>query len=111
MKEAQYEILVPAGGNVAWHTARYLEGQLRAPVHIEPRTVFVDGTNGAYEVVSAKAEDSPHSDSHVKQTAAYVAEVVNRDTILASKSGEGGIQTWPIRRTGPGLSPASTSSP
>lgn len=99
MEQALYEILVPAGGPVAHATAQYLQGQLKVPVHIEPRTIYMDGQSGPYEVVSVKAQDSPQTDSHIKQTAAYVAEVVGSANIIASKSGPGGIQTWPIRNT------------
>jgi hypothetical protein len=101
MAEARYEILVPSK-TVAKAAAQYLHMTLKIPVHIDGgRSVFEDGQQRVYDVVVVSAEDTPQTDSQVKQAAAYIAEVVNVETILVSKTGKDGIVSWPIRNTAP----------
>lgn len=101
MALAQYEILIPqTGAAVANATATYLSSQLKTAVHVEAsRNVYIDGQNASFDVVITQAEDSPITDSHVKQTASFAADVAKVPVITVSKNGKEGISTWPIRNT------------
>lgn len=98
MAEAQYEILTPSD-SVGTATARYLQRELQAPVHLETRNVLIDGQWQEASVVKITIEDTPQADSHVKQTAAYVAEATQQEQVIVSKHGKDGFQTWPVRNT------------
>lgn len=101
---AKYEILCPAR-DLAQATAQYLSQALPGAVHVEPqRNVYQEGQFNNYTPVSIITEDTPQADSTIKQAAAYVAEIAGTDTIIVSKTGKDGIDTWPIRATTPGAS-------
>lgn len=42
------------------------------------------------------AEDSPETDSYVKQLAAHVGQIANHPVIAVGKHGEGGMESWPV---------------
>jgi hypothetical protein len=113
--QAQYEIVIPQGPkDVAHHTLQYVHqhyspdaqrGQARPQMmgHIERgREMLLNGQVHPHDVVVIRTEDTPYSDSFVKQTGAYVHDVVHgqqapKATITVSKSGKGGLQVWPMR--------------
>lgn len=45
----------------------------------------------------AYAEDTPESDSHMRQTAVYVGELANCEAVAVVKKGKQGHQTWTVR--------------
>lgn len=57
------------------------------------------------------AEESPETDSFVKQLAAHVGELANRPVVSASKHGKNGLEAWEIAnrhyREGEGAEPSA----
>lgn len=99
MAEARYEILIPQGG-IAQQAMNHLVSQVKTTTaHIEQRNVSMMGRIAPYEVLVFQAEDEPHTDSQAKSIAAWAGETANVQSILVSKQGKQGIQTWPIRNT------------
>lgn len=105
MAEARYSILIPHGdehGNkipgVAAAAHHYLH---HGPLKVT--TTYVDpekyNHTGPHDILHAYAEDSPEVDSHIKQLAAYVGDVVNHPAIYAFKHGKSGPKSWTIRNT------------
>lgn len=54
------------------------------------------GLNGPVHHVVTIADDSPESDSYVKQLAAHVGEVANQAAVSAMKTGPNGAESWII---------------
>lgn len=105
MAEARYEILVPLTAtqteSISHASADHLSKMLpNGRVHVEPaRVVWVDEGQKMFVPVVYQGEDTPEADSYVKQAASYVGDVTNEESIIVSKVGKQGIQTWPIRNT------------
>lgn len=104
---AEYEVLIPVGvaheQSVATHALQYAQQyfapESREPImgHVDSRQVLINGHIAPHDVLVLKAEDSPYTDSFVKQMASYVADVTGAQTITVSKHGKNGIQVWPVR--------------
>ena len=106
MATAQYEILIPKADTLGYpvrdlapHAMNYLTSAIEVITsHVEPeRRVWWLGKEEPFDALVFTAEDKPQTDSHAKQIAAYVGEAANQDVILVTKTGKGGIQTWPVK--------------
>lgn len=106
--EARYEIMVPKVdglGNplvaLAPHAVHYLSQSIpTTSVHIEPaHAAIAGGQQEPHDLVVITTEDLPAHDSTIKQAAAYVGDVANRESVLVTKHGPNGIQSWPIRNS------------
>ena len=104
MAEAEYEIPIPqTGRDIAHHTARYIsehfspEGHKPVTVHIDrSREMYMHGRSGLHDVVTVRGEDSPYTDSFVKQTAVYAGQVALVPQVTVSKRAKGGVQAWTL---------------
>jgi hypothetical protein len=54
------------------------------------------GHQGTHRHLHILAYDTPETDSHVKQVATHVGQLVNHQTILVSKEGAQGAQAWHV---------------
>lgn len=101
---AQYRVQIPATDLTGFP----LHPQLPAGAHKwlaekQPRALqqaWVEGPHqhayGPGHHLVVIAEESPEMDSHVKQLAAHVGELANHPTVLASKQGKNGLESWVI---------------
>jgi hypothetical protein len=102
--EAKYTILVPLQddrGNqlvpLSPYARQYLQNiGISDKVYTEPSKH--DGTIDL-ETLVVLAEDNPMADSSIKQTAHYLAELVNSWGIICIKEGKDGVKTWQIANT------------
>jgi hypothetical protein len=105
MATAQYEILIPqTGQDIGTHALSYVNQHYKseeghAPMgHLERgREVMMHGQMGVYDALVVTAEDTPYSDSFMKQLAHYIGDVSMTQVITVSKNGKAGINVWPIR--------------
>lgn len=101
MQEAKYTILIPLQddrGNqltpLSSYARQYLQqAGISERVYTEPPKH--DG-NMDLETMVILAEDNPMVDSSIKQTASYLAALVNSWGILCIKEGNKGVKTWQI---------------
>lgn len=103
MPDAQYTVQVPTVddiGNPLVSVATYAHRWL-AQTHrdqgswIEPGKLQGDGSS--HDHLTMVAEDTPLTDSTIKQLAAYVGEICNQAAVLAIKQGKQGPVRWHIR--------------
>src|SRR6185312_17290201 len=105
MAQARYTIVTPgdAGNQIARAAHHYL---MYGPVAVEG--AWIDPQNegtwngehqGIYDHLVAVAEDTPETDSHMKQTAAYVGEVANAPGIRVMKDGKDGLNVWYVKNS------------
>lgn len=100
-KQAQYRVNVPtidtfgqplheglAHAGHQWLRSQgrlFQDGWVEGPHH---------GLGGDVKHIVAIGEDSPESDSYVKQLAAHIGQSANHLAISASKTGPDGVETW-----------------
>ena len=69
----------------------------RAVIHIEAARQMSHGRQPeSHEAITIYAEDTPITDTRIKQVGAQVAEVANRWGIVGVKEGKQGVRTWEI---------------
>lgn len=78
-------------GPVAWQWLEHKIPHLIHSIHIEGPHA---GHKGSKRHLHVLALDTPESDSHVKQLAVHIGELVNRRYVFVHKEGSSGIQTW-----------------
>jgi len=99
MAQARYTIHVPQTGrdltSAAHHWLHYGPGPKIESSHIHRD---LESAHGMMDHIVAVAEDTPESDSHMKQLAHHIAEAGNlpHGKVL-KENGKAGIQTWTIR--------------
>lgn len=112
-KQALYRISVPAHDELG----RALHERLPSASHRWLRSthpnLFHDGwvegphegLNGVANHVVTIADDTPETDSYVKQLAAHVGEVANHPATTAVKTGPNGAESWVVtnRNYAPGV--------
>lgn len=106
MAEAKYSIMVPkqdnAGNPINVTDAAYHYLVYQAPIqvhgaHVDPnKWGHWNGRREEYDLINCYAEDTPESDSYIKQLGAYVGEVANQEVVFVTKTGKQ-VNTWPIR--------------
>ena len=105
MAQAKYTLFIPTSDDqgsplrqLAEHAHRHLMEVLpRAVIHIEPARQMSHGRQPeSHEAIVIHAEDTPITDTRIKQVGAQIAEVANRWGIVGVKEGKQGVRTWEI---------------
>ena len=102
--KAEYRIQIPTSDELGRPLHRHLPMAAHQWLHDSHPRLFeqtwIEGPHqnaaGAHHHLHTIADESPESDSYVKQLAAHLGEAAGVPSVAASKHGKNGLESWMI---------------